>query len=125
MLASYTLRASFPGPEEELPMAAIDKVTDPTVRAFIDAINDGDREAFFDVLAPEATMSDDGTDRNLTEWVDKEIFDANGQFEVESAADGGRSLIANFTNDTWGEMRTEWTFTVDGDQILHFETGQA
>jgi hypothetical protein len=45
--------------------------------------------------------------------------------EVESAADGGRSLIAAFRNDTWGDMRTRWAFTISGGKISRFETGQA
>jgi hypothetical protein len=77
-------------------MAAIDDVTDPAVRSFIDAVNAGDRDAFFAVLTPDATMSDDG-----------------------------RSLIANYRNDTWGEMRTSWRFSVSRDRISRFETGQA
>ncbi|TDQ00863.1 nuclear transport factor 2 family protein [Labedaea rhizosphaerae] len=101
------------------------EVTDPVVRRLIDAINAGDRDAFFAVLTPDATMSDDGRDRDLTEWVDREIFTVNGHMDVESVTDGGRSLIANYRNDTWGAMRTRWQFTVDGERISRFDTGQA
>ncbi|MFF9642239.1 nuclear transport factor 2 family protein [Kitasatospora aureofaciens] len=101
------------------------KLTDPTVRAFVTAINAGDREAFFHVLAPDATMSDDGSDRDLDEWVDREIFGPNGRMDVQSESSGGHALVANFTNETWGEMRTAWRFTVDGGRISRFETGQA
>ena len=45
-------------------MAAND-VTEPAVQALIAAINAGDRQAFFAALTPDATMSDDGTDRDL------------------------------------------------------------
>ncbi|MGH3658034.1 MAG: hypothetical protein ACRDUA_15375 [Micromonosporaceae bacterium] len=69
---------------------ARDAVTDPVVGALIDAINAGDRDAFFAVLSDDATMSDDGSERNLAEWVDREIFGVNGRMEVESATDGGR-----------------------------------
>jgi hypothetical protein len=100
-------------------------VSDPAVRAFIDAINNRDKDAFFAVLTPTATMSDDGSDRDPRQWADREIFDSNGHLEVESATDDGRSLVARYRNDTWGEMRTRWHFTVDGDKISRFETGQA
>lgn len=53
------------------------------------------------MLTPDATMSDDGTDRDLAEWADQEIFSARGHLDVESAHDGGRSLIAAYRNDTW------------------------
>jgi len=106
-------------------MAGSDEVTDPAVQALISALNGGDRAAFFDALASGATMSDDGTDRDLADWADREIFSSHGHLEVVSARDGGRSLIAAYRNDTWGEMRTCWAFTVTGDKISRFETGQA
>jgi hypothetical protein len=100
-------------------------VTDSAVQALIAAINAGDRAAFFAALTPGATMSDDGADRDLADWADREIFSSDGHLEVVSASDGGRSLIAAYRNDTWGEMRTRWAFTVSGGKISRFETGQA
>lgn len=99
--------------------------SDPTVAAFVAAINSGDRDAFFATLAEDATMSDDGTARDLSGWVDKEIFSSNGHMEVEEVSSDGRTLTATFTNSTWGGMRTRWTFTVAGDRVSHFATGQA
>jgi hypothetical protein len=110
---------------KEQPVTASRDVTDPAVQALIAAINGGDRAAFFAALTPGATMSDDGTDRDLASWADREIFSANGHLEVVSAADGGRSLIAAYRNDAWGEMRTRWAFTVTGGKVSRFETGQA
>jgi hypothetical protein len=106
-------------------MTGGEQVTEPAVQALIEAINAGDRAAFFAALAPGATMSDDGTDRDLASWADREIFTVNGHLDVVSASDGGRSLIAAYRNDTWGEMRTRWAFTVTGGKISRFETGQA
>jgi hypothetical protein len=100
-------------------------VNDPTISAFIDAINSHDKDAFYATLTPGATMSDDGSERDLREWADREIFDPHGHMDVESAADDGRSLVARYRNDTWGEMRTRWRFTVQAGKISRFETGQA
>jgi hypothetical protein len=88
-------------PTKEQPVTANRDVTDPAVQALIAAINAGDRAAFFAALTPGATMSDDGTDRDLASWADREIFSVNGHLDVVSAADGGRSLIAAYRNDTW------------------------
>ncbi|AVH59087.1 MULTISPECIES: nuclear transport factor 2 family protein [Streptomyces] len=101
------------------------KLSDPAVRAFVAAVNAHDREAFQAVLAPGATMSDDGTERNLDEWADREIFSSHGHMEVDNESKGGHSLIAHYNNDTWGEMTTRWTFTVEGGKITRFDTGQA
>ena len=106
-------------------MIAEEHLSDPVVRAFVTAVNTGDREAFFGTLTGDATMSDDGTERDLEEWVNREIFSSNGRMEVESQSDDGRSLVVNYSNSTWGAMRTTWRFAIEGDRISRFETGQA
>ncbi|MEU3755611.1 nuclear transport factor 2 family protein [Streptomyces olivoreticuli] len=107
-------------------MIPTDDLSDPAVRALVNAINANDVAAFRAALAPGATMSDDGADRDLAQWADKEIFSSHGHMDIESEEDGGRSLIARYSNDTWGAMRTRWQFTVDGGgKVSRFETGQA
>jgi hypothetical protein len=102
------------------------RLSDPAVRAFVAAVNAHDREAFMALLTPDATMSDDGSDRDIAQWIDREIFFSNGHMDVENESDGGRTLLAGYRNDTWGEMRTKWRFTVEDDgRISRFETGQA
>ncbi len=106
-------------------MPVPDDLADPVVRAFVEAVNAGDRDAFFELLAPGATMSDDGSERNLGEWVDREIFSSDGRMEVDSQSEDGRSLVVSYTNSTYGTMLTNWTFIVEDGKISRFETGQA
>ncbi|MET7598396.1 MULTISPECIES: nuclear transport factor 2 family protein [unclassified Streptomyces] len=103
----------------------VTKLSDPAVRAFVGAVNAHDREAFQAVLTPDATMADDGSDRDLADWTDREIFSSHGHMEVDNESDGGRALIARYSNDTWGEMKTRWSFVVEDGKISRFETGQA
>jgi hypothetical protein len=95
------------------------------VRAFVTAVNAGDRDAFFALLTPDASMSDDGSERDLEEWVDREIFSSKGRMQVDTQSQDGRSLEVTYTNATWGAMRTKWHFVVDGDKVSRFETGHA
>lgn len=106
-------------------MIPVDQLSDPVVRAFVTAVNAGDRPAFRAVLTPGATMSDDGSDRDVDDWAEREIFSSGGHMDVESEADGGRALVADYRNDTWGAMRTAWRFSVSDGHIDRFETGQA
>ncbi|MFC9791267.1 nuclear transport factor 2 family protein [Streptomyces sp. NPDC057695] len=103
----------------------VERLTDPAVRAFVAAINAHDQTAFREALTSGATMSDDGSDRDLADWTDREIFSSRGHMEVESEKGDGRDLVARFRNDTWGEMKTRWRFAVEGGKIARFETGQA
>jgi hypothetical protein len=106
-------------------MVELKDLTDPVVRKSIEAVNAGDRDAFFALLSDDATMSDDGSERELTEWVDGEIFSADGRMEVESQSEDGRSLVIDYTNSTYGTMRTDWRFVIEGDKVARLETGQA
>ncbi|MGH4027917.1 nuclear transport factor 2 family protein [Actinomycetota bacterium Odt1-20B] len=103
----------------------VNRLSDPVVRAFVTAVNAHDQEGFHALLTPGATMSDDGSDRDIADWTEREIFSCNGHMDVENESDGGRALLVTYRNDTWGEMRTKWRFTVEGDKISRFETGQA
>ena len=106
-------------------MVELEDLNDAVIRGFVEAINAGDRDGFFALLSDGATMSDDGSERNLQEWVDREMFSAEGRLDVESQSDDGRSLIINASNSTYGAMRTFWRFTVESDKVARFETGQA
>ncbi|MEU2078563.1 MULTISPECIES: hypothetical protein [unclassified Streptomyces] len=103
----------------------VERLTDPAVRAFVAALNANDQTAFREALTPGATMSDDGSERDLAEWTEREIFSSRGHMEIESEKSGGRDIVARFRNDTWGEMKTRWHFGVEGGKVSRFETGQA
>jgi hypothetical protein len=98
--------------------------TNPVVRSFVDALNAGDKDGVYGVLAEGATLSDDGTERDLDDWLAREAFDTSGRMDVDSESPDGLSLIANYFNTRWGGMTTRWKFTVDNDKITRFETGQ-
>ncbi|MEU7294603.1 MULTISPECIES: nuclear transport factor 2 family protein [Streptomyces] len=103
----------------------VNQLSDPAVRAFVTALNANDEEAFRAALVPGATMSDDGSERDVEQWTEKEVFASRGHMEIESEKGDGRDLVARYRNDTWGEMRTRWRFTVEDGRIARFETGQA
>lgn len=103
----------------------VDRLSNAAVRAFVTALNANDEDAFRLALTPAATMSDDGSDRDLAQWTEKEIFSSRGHMEVESEKDEGLTLVAMYRNDTWGEMRTKWQFTVEDGKVARFDTGQA
>ena len=107
-------------------MISTEQLVSPAVRKLVAAINKGDAEAFRAALTPDATMTDDGSDRDLATWVEAEVFSSHGHLGVESQSADGLDLIARYRNDTWGEMRTRWHFTVTADgRISRFDTGQA
>ncbi|WP_196153100.1 nuclear transport factor 2 family protein [Nocardia bovistercoris] len=97
----------------------------PVVEQFVTALNDHDRDRFYGLLTDDATMSDDGVERNLAQWTDSEVFDSNGRMSIDSVNEGGTAFVADYTNSRWGSMRTNWRFMVRDGKISRFETGQA
>ena len=100
-------------------------LTSSVVAKLVTAINNGDRAAFLAQLTPDATLTDDGTERELSDWIDREIFTVNGHMTVEREEDQGLRLYARYRNNTWGAMSTVWRFQLSGDKISRIETGQA
>ena len=101
------------------------QLNDPAVAAFVAAVNAGDKDAFFAALTDDATMSDDGSERDLAAWTEKEIFSSSGRMDVDRVSPDGHTLEVTYTNSAWGSMRTRWTFTVTDGKVSRFETGQA
>jgi hypothetical protein len=118
------LRWPFALKIKEEPMSP-EEPTNPAVRRLVAAINSGDRDAFLAALTPDATLTDDGNPRSLTDWIDREIFSAHGHLTIEREDGHGFHLLARYRNDTWGEMSTYWRFQVAGDKISRIDTGQA
>ncbi|RJO78337.1 nuclear transport factor 2 family protein [Nocardia panacis] len=98
---------------------------DPAVQEFVDALNANDADRLFAVLTEDASMSDDGVERDLSQWTDSEIFRSNARMAIESVGPTSTELVADYTNSRWGSMRTTWRFTVRDGRISRFETGQA
>ena len=101
------------------------KLSDPAVRAFVDAVDCQDREGLTALPAPGATRADDGSDRDLAESIDREILSTHGHLAGDDEPAGGRALVARYRNDTWGEMRTRRRFTVEDDgRVSRFRPGR-
>jgi len=99
--------------------------SNPAVRMLVAAINSGDRDGFLATLTPDATLTDDGNPRSLSDWIDREVFSAHGHLTIECEEEHGLRLLARYRNDTRGEMSTYWRFRVTGNKISRIETGQA
>ena len=89
------------------------------------AINDRDQDAFPAALSPDATLTDDGSPRPLTDWINREAFSVHRHLTVEREDDQGFHLLAQYRKRQLGEMSTSWRFQVTGDKISRIDTGQA
>jgi hypothetical protein len=102
-----------------------DVLTNPTVKAAIDALQKGDRHAWSAHFEPGATLYDDGSPRSL----DAFIRDALGRerfTSIDSVTEGGLHVVGAFHSDQWGDFRTYFRFHLSpAGKIQRLDIGQA
>jgi hypothetical protein len=96
-----------------------DKLTNPTVRAAIDAVERGDRSAW----EHDAKLSDDGNPCSLEQFnqLGHERFTS-----IERVDNNGRDLAGQFRSDQWGDFRSYFRFQLSpAGKIKRLNIGQA
>ncbi len=101
------------------------KLTNPTVRAAIEALQKGDKEAWSTFFTPNATMLDDGHPRDLGAFT-KDALGHEHFTSIDRVENNGLSLEGAFHSDTWGNFHTYFRFhlTAEG-KISRLDVGQA
>ncbi|MGY0233723.1 nuclear transport factor 2 family protein [Longispora urticae] len=100
----------------------LDRLTDPVVRGVVEAMVEGDRDAFLAAFAPGAELTDDGQPQSLAAWADREIFRFHGRLHVDREEGGGRHLTGTFHSDQW-DMPTFWHFQLTDGRISRLDVG--
>lgn len=102
-----------------------DKLANPTVKAAIEALQKGDREAWVRLFEPNAMLYDDGSPRSLeafsAEAVGHERFTS-----IDRVDNHGLDLVGRFHSDRWGDFRTYFRFQLSSEgKIQRLDIGQA
>jgi hypothetical protein len=103
----------------------IDKLTNPTVKAAIEALQKGDRNQWAALFAAEARLYDDGHPRSL----DKFNEDALGHerfTSIDRVDNHGLDVTGHFHSDQWGDFNTYFRFKLNAaGKIERLDIGQA
>ncbi|AYL99608.1 hypothetical protein HYN43_026695 [Mucilaginibacter celer] len=102
-----------------------EKLTNPIVKQAIDALQGGDKNAWFALFTPNAQLFDDGNKMNFKSFFEKAI--GHERFtSIDKVEYNGLHLYGKFHSDQWGDFKTYFKFTVDGNnKISKLEIGQA
>ncbi len=102
-----------------------DVLTNPTVRAAIHALQNGDRSAWSALFEPDAKLYDDGSPCSL----EKFTHDALGHerfTSIECVDNDGLDVVGAFHSDEWGDFRTYFNFRLSSaGKIVRLDIGQA
>ncbi|WP_212764607.1 nuclear transport factor 2 family protein [Streptomyces sp. I05A-00742] len=106
------------------PALSPEELSDPSVRAVVIAVRDGDRDAFYGAFADHAELTDDGALQDLRAWAEREVFGAHGRIEVEEERQHGRYVLGRFRSDQWDFPKTFWHFQISEGRITRLDVGQ-
>ena len=102
-----------------------DKLTNPTVRAAVEALQTGDRHQWAALFTAGAQLYDDGSPRSL----DKFNEDALGHerfTSIDRVDNHGLDLTGHFHSDKWGDFKTYFRFHLNAaGKIERLDIGQA
>jgi hypothetical protein len=100
-------------------------ITNPVAKKAIDALQAGDKNAWFELFTSDATLFDDGNKIDFKGFSESalghERFTSIGKVENE-----GLNLYGKFHSDKWGDFKTYFKFHINnGGKIERLEIGQA
>lgn len=101
------------------------KLSNPTVRSAIQALDTGDTATWRSLFAQTVAMTDDGNARDFEQFttgsVGKERF-----VSIDTVDNDGRDVYGQFNAGQWGEFRVFFKFTIGADgKITGLDIGQA
>lgn len=102
-----------------------DVLTNTTVKAAIEALQKGDKEAWSALFEPDAKLYDDGNPRPLQKFTNDAL--GHERFtSIERVENEGLDIIGAFHSDTWGNFRTYFRFQLSpAGKIKRLDIGQA
>jgi hypothetical protein len=101
------------------------KLTNPTVKAAIEALQQGDRQRWIQLFEPGARLYDDGTPRSL-EAFSRDALGHERFTSIERVENQGLDLIGHFHSEQWGHFRSYFRFQLSvAGKIDRLDIGQA
>ena len=100
-------------------------LTNPTVKAAIDALQKGDKQAWGSLFEPDAMLYDDGNPRSLARFTQDAL--GHERFtSIDRVENRGLDLTGSFHSDQWGNFRTYFRFHLSpSGKIRRLDIGQA
>ncbi len=101
-------------------------ITDPVVHRAIEALQIGNKAAWYACFTQDATFTDDGKRMDLRSFFDNAFAHKEKFLDLDSVVDGGRHIHGKFFAGQWGTFRVYFKFHVNaGGAIERLDIGQA
>ena len=102
-----------------------DKLTNTTVKQAINALQAGDKKAWFALFTADAALYDDGNKMNFHSFWEKAL--GHERFtSIDKVENNGLDVYGHFHSDQWGDFKTYMKFHLQADgKINRLDIGQA
>ena len=99
-------------------------LTNATVKAALEALQQGDQPSWLALFEPDAELYDDGSPRSLAEFT-REALGHERFMDIERVERGGLHVIGPFHSDKWGDFRTYFKFQLSPTgKVKRLDIGQ-
>ena len=102
-----------------------DALTNPVVKAAIEALQKGDRKAWSALFESDAKLYDDGAPRSLEKFT-RDALGHERFTSIDRVENNGLDLTGEFHSEQWGDFRTYFRFQLSpAGKIKRLDIGQA
>ena len=102
-----------------------DALRNPTVRAAIEALQNGDRKTWAALFERDVELYDDGSARSLQEFT-RDALGHERFTSIDRVENNGLDLTGAFHSDQWGDFQTCFRFQLSpAGKISRLDIGQA
>jgi hypothetical protein len=102
-----------------------EKLTNPTVRAAIHALQRGDRSAWVALFESNAKLYDDGRPRSLEKF-NQDAIGRDRFTSIHLVKNNGLDITGQFHSEEWGDFRTYFRFQLSpAGRIQRLDIGEA
>jgi len=102
-----------------------DALTNPIVKAAIEALPNGDREAWDALFEPDVARFDDGSPRDFQHFT-RDAMGHERFTSIDQVKKDGLHVTGGFHSDQWGDFRTYFRFHLSrAGKIRRLDIGQA
>ncbi|MDJ1467049.1 hypothetical protein QNI19_31240 [Cytophagaceae bacterium DM2B3-1] len=101
-----------------------DKLTNTIVRKAIEALQAGDKMAWFPLFTEQAELFDDGHSMNFKNFFEQAL--GHERFtSIDKVENNGLDIYGKFHSDQWGDFKTYFKFRINADgKINRLDIGQ-
>lgn len=111
---------------EKLKTMDLSKLTNPTVKSAIEALQAHDLKVWYSHFASDAVFTDDGSKLDLKSFFDNAFNHKEKFLSIDKVENDGKNLEGNFFAGQWGIFRTYFHFTINKEgKISNLDIGQA